>query len=63
MRTGKRLIAKQTLIIQDLHRGGHDTAIARAILRTFRELQETFEGDLARLPNDHNVGHASHHLK
>jgi len=60
VRSGERQIAKQTQIVQDLRRGGHETATARAILETFLEIQDTFQGDLARLSNELDVVQASH---
>ena len=41
IRLGEEHIAKQRRIIEELARDGHPTAMARELLKTFEELQET----------------------
>jgi hypothetical protein len=46
---GREKIARQSRLLAELERDGHDTAPARTLLQTFEGVQETLEAGSARL--------------
>jgi len=49
---GLEHIAHQRRIIADLERDGHDTGLARELLKSFEETQALHESTLARVLNE-----------
>jgi len=46
---GREQLARQSRIIAELERDGHDSATARTLLATFEGVQETLEAESTRL--------------
>lgn len=52
VKEGREHVRRQRKIVADLERGGHDTATARQLLRTFEEMQAAHLGDMERLTKE-----------
>jgi hypothetical protein len=51
---GRRIIAAQLSLIEELKAQGRDTALAESLLDSFRHTQEHYEQDLRRFMRPHS---------
>lgn len=49
---GRQHVARQREIVDELEHDGHDTMMARTLLKTYEETQEMHEADVLRLTKE-----------